>query len=86
MQAFVGHFYNVFDTNRPALANLYQDHSMMTFEGTKLQGAAAIVGKLTSLSFQRCQHQAKTIDAQPTTGGGILVFVSGDIVVSTSSA
>ena len=80
-QAFVGHFYMVFDTNRPALTSLFQEHSMMTFEGNKLQGPAAIVGKLTSLSFQKCQHTAKTIDAQPTFNGGILVFVSGDIAV-----
>mmetsp|Transcript_29319 Transcript_29319/g.49247 ORF Transcript_29319/g.49247 Transcript_29319/m.49247 type:complete len:124 (+) Transcript_29319:103-474(+) len=80
-KAFVGHFYMVFDTNRPALTSLFQEHSMMTFEGNKLQGPAAIVGKLTSLSFQKCQHTAKTIDAQPTFNGGILVFVSGDIAI-----
>lgn len=31
------HYYNAFDTNRASLAALYQPHSMLTFEATKLQ-------------------------------------------------
>ena len=42
----------MFDSNRGALGSLYQETSYLTFEGTKLQGVAAIVQKLTSLPFQ----------------------------------
>lgn len=52
MQAFSEHYYNMFDSNRGALGSLYQETSYLTFEGTKLQGVAAIVQKLTSLPFQ----------------------------------
>ncbi|KAK9062770.1 hypothetical protein SSX86_019960 [Deinandra increscens subsp. villosa] len=30
---FVEHYYSTFDTNRATLANLYQESSMLTFEG-----------------------------------------------------
>ncbi|RRT76946.1 hypothetical protein BHE74_00009281 [Ensete ventricosum] len=79
-KAFVDHYYQTFDSNRAALGGLYQDGSMLTFEGAKTQGAAAIVAKLTSLPFQQCAHAISTIDCQlsgPT--GGILVFVSGSL-------
>jgi hypothetical protein len=37
-QAFTDHYYATFDSNRQALIGLYQDQSMMTFEGQKFQG------------------------------------------------
>ena len=49
----------MFDSNRAALGALYQEASYLTFEGTKLQGVAAIVQKLTSLPFQ-----ARAVDAE----------------------
>ena len=53
---------------------------MLTFEGQKLQGPAAIAGKLGSLPFQHCEHQIVTVDCQPSgPQGGMLVFVSGSI-------
>jgi len=79
-KAFVEHYYRTFDTNRAALVSLYQDTSMLTFEGQKLQGPAAIAGKLGSLPFQHCEHQIVTVDCQPSgPQGGMLVFVSGSI-------
>jgi hypothetical protein len=38
LQAFTDHYYNLFDTNRSALAGLYQDQSLLTFEGERFQG------------------------------------------------
>ena len=38
LQAFTDHYYNLFDTNRSALAGLYQDQSLLTFEGVRFQG------------------------------------------------
>ncbi|KAL9256989.1 Nuclear transport factor 2A-like protein [Drosera capensis] len=78
-KAFVEHYYTTFDTNRSNLGNLYQDASMLTFEGQKVQGAANIVAKLTGLPFQQCQHSITTVDCQPSGAGGMLVFVSGNL-------
>ncbi|XP_073130357.1 nuclear transport factor 2B-like [Henckelia pumila] len=79
-KAFVEHYYTAFDANRAGLAGLYQDTSMLTFEGQKFQGAQNIVAKLTSLPFQQCQHQITTVDFQPSgPAGGMLVFVSGNL-------
>ncbi|GAB4839754.1 Nuclear transport factor 2A, variant 2 [Ancistrocladus abbreviatus] len=78
-KAFVEHYYSTFDANRAGLANLYQDNSMLTFEGQKIQGAPNIVAKLTSLPFQQCQHSITTVDCQPSGAGSMLVFVSGNL-------
>ncbi|GMN49263.1 hypothetical protein TIFTF001_018430 [Ficus carica] len=74
-KAFVEHYYSTFDANRAGLANLYQDSSMLTFEGQKIQGSQNIVAKLTSLPFQQCKHSITTVDCQPSgPAGGMLVF------------
>ncbi|MQL89911.1 hypothetical protein Taro_022497 [Colocasia esculenta] len=82
-KAFVEHYYRTFDTDRAGLGNLYQDASMLTFEGAKIQGSQAIVAKLTSLPFQQCHHNISTVDCQPSgPAGGMLVFVSGTLQIS----
>ncbi|KAL8532867.1 hypothetical protein ACS0TY_009174 [Phlomoides rotata] len=79
-KAFVEHYYSTFDTNRAGLAGLYQDASMLTFEGQKFLGSQNITTKLTTLPFQQCQHQISTVDCQPSgPAGGMLVFVSGNL-------
>ncbi|RZC59357.1 hypothetical protein C5167_006664 [Papaver somniferum] len=79
-KAFVEHYYTTFDANRAGLAGLYQDTSMLSFEGEKIQGGSAIVTKLTSLPFQQCKHNISTVDSQPSgPAGGMLVFVSGNL-------
>ncbi|KAL3613157.1 Nuclear transport factor 2A [Castilleja foliolosa] len=81
-KAFVSHYYTTFDTDRANLTNLYQETSMLSFEGQKFQGTQNITSKLTSLPFQQCQHQISTVDCQ-TSGpvGGVLVFVSGNLQI-----
>ncbi|PIA33799.1 hypothetical protein AQUCO_04000098v1 [Aquilegia coerulea] len=82
-KAFVEHYYSTFDANRGNLASLYQEGSMLTFEGQKIQGSQNIVAKLTSLPFQQCQHTITTVDCQPSgPAGGMLVFVSGNLQLS----
>lgn len=79
-KAFVDHYYSTFDANRAGLGNLYQDNSMLTFEGQKIQGSPNIVAKLSSLPFQQCKHSVSTVDCQPSgPTGGMLVFVSGNL-------
>ncbi|KAL6514392.1 Nuclear transport factor 2B [Orobanche minor] len=82
-KAFVEHYYSTFDSNRSNLANLYQDGSMLTFEGQKFMGSQNVVSKLTSLPFQQCKHNVTTVDYQPSGAiGGMLVFVSGNLQVA----
>jgi len=79
-RAFVEHYYRTFDQNRSALAGLYTDQSIMTFQSQKFQGQHQIVEKLTQLPFQTCQHRIVSFDAQPSVSGGLLVFVIGEIL------
>jgi hypothetical protein len=79
-KAFVEHYYSTFDTNRQALVGLYEEGSMLTFEGEKVVGSQAISDKLNGLCFQQCQHLVSTIDCQPSgLVGGMVVFVSGNL-------
>ncbi|KAJ5591187.1 hypothetical protein VI817_002230 [Penicillium citrinum] len=80
-QQFVEFYYQTFDTNRGGLAPLYRDQSMLTFETASVQGTAGIVEKLTTLPFQQVRHQIATFDAQPSSEGGIVVLVTGALIV-----
>ncbi|XVF33410.1 hypothetical protein REPUB_Repub17cG0166300 [Reevesia pubescens] len=78
-KAFFEHYYSTFDAIQAGLANLYQDGSMLTFEGQKIQGSQNFVAKFTGLPFQQCQHNITTVDCQPSGAGGILVFIFGTL-------
>eukprot|EP00850_Spirogloea_muscicola_P023372 SM000352S13420 [mRNA] locus=s352:35977:36736:+ [translate_table: standard] len=79
-KAFVTHYYSTFDTQRQNLYTLYQDHSMLTFEGEKFQGAQAIQAKLSGLQFGQCTHKITTVDAQSSgPANGLVVFASGSL-------
>jgi hypothetical protein len=79
-KAFVEHYYSTFDSNRPNLLGLYQESSMLSFEGEKIQGAQNISNKISSLPYQQCKHNISTVDCQPSgAAGGMLVFVSGNL-------
>lgn len=81
LQAFIAYYYQLFQENRQSLGNLYQEQSMLTFEGQKFQGSQAIVTKLASLQFGQCKVSLSTQDFQPSISGGILVFTTGTIQV-----
>ncbi|XVE94938.1 hypothetical protein REPUB_Repub02eG0052900 [Reevesia pubescens] len=78
-KVFVEHYYSTFDAIQAGLANLYQDGSMLTFEGQKIQGSQNFMAMLTGLPFQQCQHNISTIDCQPSGADGMLVFVFGTL-------
>eukprot|EP01119_Soliformovum_irregulare_P009200 TRINITY_DN22398_c0_g1_i1.p1 TRINITY_DN22398_c0_g1~~TRINITY_DN22398_c0_g1_i1.p1 ORF type:complete len:125 (-),score=37.55 TRINITY_DN22398_c0_g1_i1:57-431(-) len=79
---FVEHYYGTFDQNRRAdLAGLYRNESMLTFEAERMQGVEAIIKKLTTLAFGSVVHKPTTIDSQPAPGGGVMVFVCGNMIV-----
>jgi len=84
-QQFTDFYYQSFDTNRSSLAPLYRDSSMLTFEGSPIKGAAAIIEKLTSLPFQKVQHKVTTLDAQPSSSvASLIVNVTGLLIVDDS--
>lgn len=87
-QQFVNHYYSQFSADRSSLAPLYRDHSMLTFERDQVQGTQAIVEKLTSLGFQKVQHEIATLDAQPGTPGNrdVIVMVTGKLLIDDEPA
>jgi hypothetical protein len=80
-RAFVEHYYRTFDADRAALAALYGQTSMLSFEGHAVAGAEEICRKLAQLPFEQCRHTVCTVDCQPSPSfpGSILVFVSGNL-------
>ncbi|KAI8154602.1 Nuclear transport factor 2 [Colletotrichum sp. SAR 10_70] len=78
---FIEFYYNQFDSDRKGLASLYRDQSMLTFESASVLGANAIVEKLSSLPFEKVKHQVSTLDAQPSLEGGIVILVTGQLLV-----
>ncbi|KAF4122684.1 Nuclear transport factor 2 (NTF2) domain [Geosmithia morbida] len=79
---FVELYYNQFDSDRKALASLYREQSMLTFESSSVLGATAITDKLSSLPFGTVKHQVSTLDAQPgIVDGGIVILVTGQLLV-----
>ncbi|EAS32596.1 nuclear transport factor 2 [Coccidioides immitis RS] len=80
-QQFVEFYYKTFDENRANLTALYRHESMLTFETSSVQGATGIAEKLEGLPFQKVAHRVSTLDAQPTRDGGILVMVTGALLV-----
>ncbi|ROT43343.1 nuclear transport factor 2 [Sodiomyces alkalinus F11] len=78
---FVEFYYNQFDSDRKGLASLYREQSMLTFESGSVLGAGPIVEKLSSLPFEKVKHQVSTLDSQPTVEGGILILITGALLV-----
>merc|ERR1711902_417390 len=81
-KAFTEQYYGLFDdpAQRPGLVNLYNaEQSLMTFEGQQMQGAAKIMEKIASLTFQKIAHLITAVDCQPMFDGGILINVLGQL-------
>jgi len=83
---FTDYYYNTFDSNRANLAPLYRPTSMLTFEGSPIQGSNAIIEKLTNLPFAKVVHKVTTFDAQPSSpsSASLLVLVTGLLLVDDS--
>ncbi|KAF9566280.1 nuclear transport factor 2 [Agrocybe pediades] len=83
---FVEFYYKTFSGDRSSLLALYRDHSMLTWEGTPIQGAKSIVEKLVNLPFGKVQHTITSLDAQPSSPSvaSLLVSVNGNLVVDDS--
>lgn len=84
-EQFCQHYYQTFDSNRAGLHPLYSQQSMLTFEGDQFQGADAIVQKIMSLPFQKVQHQIVKCDCQPSVNEGIVIFITGNLLVDDNA-
>ncbi|KAK2074513.1 hypothetical protein P8C59_008715 [Phyllachora maydis] len=78
---FVEFYYNAFDADRKGLVQLYRENSMLTFESTSTLGAGPIVEKLVGLPFEQVKHRVDTLDAQPAVEGGVIILVTGALLV-----
>ncbi|KAK0628929.1 hypothetical protein B0T17DRAFT_614780 [Bombardia bombarda] len=78
---FVAHYYTTFDADRANLAGLYRENSMLTFESSQAMGVKSISEKLVGLPFQKVKHEASAVEAQPTPNDGILILVTGHLMV-----
>lgn len=54
---------------------------MLTFESSSVLGATPITEKLSSLPFEKVKHQVSTLDSQPTVEGGIIILITGQLLV-----
>jgi len=81
-KAFTQQYYALFDNpaTRGQLQALYNaEQSLMSFEGQQMQGAAKIMEKIASLTFQKIAHLITAVDCQPMFDGGILINVLGQL-------
>ncbi|XP_066957717.1 probable nuclear transport factor 2 [Macrobrachium rosenbergii] len=82
-ESFAKEYYAVFDADRDGrekLANFYHaELSLMSFEGVQVQGAARIIEKIKSLSFNKIARAITAVDCQPTFDGGVLVNILGQL-------
>ena len=84
--AFLSHYYTTLDSaNYDMLSNLYQAHSLLTFEGQKFEGPGAIVGKVAGLGKVQHNIAGLTKDIQVSTSqSAMLIFVSGQLCVDSN--
>ena len=67
-----------------ALFDRKSDQTMMTFEGTHLQGTHSIMEKLKS--FGQVSHTVKSMDVQPShSPSAIVIFVTGSIRIGNDN-
>ncbi|MEV7923930.1 MULTISPECIES: nuclear transport factor 2 family protein [unclassified Kitasatospora] len=85
--SFVPHYYNTFDSGisgRPNLNSLYRPESMLTWENAQVQGQQNILAKLTTPQLATVKHKVNTTDAQPAPGNGVLVTVTGNLLIDNA--
>ena len=81
-KAFVQHYYSSMKTGAAALAGLYKDGSMLTFEGQQFKGAQAIIEKLQGLGPVAFDIPNLTVDCQPgKVQDLLLILVTGRVAI-----
>ncbi|KAF9505801.1 hypothetical protein BS47DRAFT_1334149, partial [Hydnum rufescens UP504] len=77
---FTEYYYTKFDTARQELHALYRGTSLLTWEDKQIVGVKGILEHLTNLPFQKVAHRITSLDAQPSSGG-LLVLVTGQLLI-----
>ncbi|KAJ5504086.1 Nuclear transport factor 2 Eukaryote [Penicillium fimorum] len=84
--SFVQHYFSTFDNAdaRDNLSSLYRPESMLVWEGSQHQGAQNIISALTKPELKKVKTNINTIDATPSTNGGVLVVVTGNLAIDNA--
>ena len=82
--SFMSFYYTQFNTNRAGLQGLYNERSMLTFSGERIQGTANIVAKFMSLPPCTAKPNTSDVQPNPATNGAVIV-VNGDINIGGRS-
>ena len=77
----VAHYFNSLTTNRQALASMYSDTSMLTYENEQFMGSEQIMTKLNSLPNLTYDSASAVADYQPSVNESILAMVSGRLFI-----
>uniref|UniRef100_A0A0X3NWP2 NTF2-related export protein n=1 Tax=Schistocephalus solidus TaxID=70667 RepID=A0A0X3NWP2_SCHSO len=77
-ESFVSQYYAKLQQNRQFVLDFYHEQALMTYEGTPLNGRAAIMGRFQSLTWKTIQINITSCDCQPMENG-IVVFVDGQL-------
>ena len=80
-QQFITHYFNSLQTNKAALASLYTEQSMLSYEGEQFMGVQAIGEKLGALPNLTFDAQNAVMDYQPSVNNGIFVLIAGNLFI-----
>ncbi|KAK8821723.1 nuclear transport factor 2 [Blastocystis sp. ATCC 50177/Nand II] len=83
-KSFITYFYQSYDGDRTALQGIYQDCSMLTFEGQEYLGTQAIMTKIAGIGA-RFAHNIQSMDIQPTSDGSIMIVCTGEIKIDDNN-
>ena len=79
-QQFVNHYYSSFK-DKAALAGLYTDQSLLTYEGEQFMGVEAIMGKLSGLPNIDFDATNAVTDFQPSVNEGIFAMINCSMAI-----
>jgi hypothetical protein len=69
--------------DRPSLASLYLEESLLTANTAELVGAGAIVEYFCSEGLAQIRKVSQNVSVQPTMGGDVLLVVSQGVMLMT---
>lgn len=82
---FADHYYNTFKTDRNQLGRLYQEQSILTWEGRRFIGQQAVAQHMAGLPFGKIDFRLTTVDCQPAPNNCIMVFTTGQLLTEGES-
>lgn len=83
--AFCNHYYATYDSDYYGLAELYTPNSCFSYQGDEVVGFDRWVNLMTNkYGYYGFRHIVYSIDAQPVGNMGLLVIVTGNLVLDNS--